>query len=240
MIARGVALAAACGVLAWRTAGAAGLSSTTAEPAGIASLPAASSTVDSGATVAPAPAGSATVPAGSGELPFQLRTRQIKVQVTPEVDLVLPDGDSRISVENAADGRILTVGTRYNYFAGKISYWLGYTLPLPVDPFLISASVSDDIGFGRVYFDQRFLERARNGRIGTGWKMPFASVVGSVGRTSWHLAPYVNPALTQHGLIDAVEAEVSTLKLPQVFEPVEPDHRIQGPPDGIAVDGVLS
>jgi hypothetical protein len=174
-------------------------------------------------TAAVAPPASATV--AIVELPFELRTKQLKVQVTPEVQLVLPDGDSRITVEHAADGRALTIGTRYNYFAGKIRYWLSYQVPL-VDPFLLTTSVSDDIGFGRIYYDERYLERARNGRIGTGLILPFVTVVTSVGRTGWHLSPYGNPALTRSGLIDSVEVVVTTVTLPEVFEPVDPDENI--------------
>ncbi len=158
------------------------------------------------------------------KLPVKIKTRQIQVSVSPEMELTLPDGDTRLVVESDVKGRKVQVGTRYNFIFGKIRYWLGYSMPLVVEPALLQMSVSDEIGFGRVYFNERFLERARNGRVGIGYRFAPVTVLGAVGRTSWRLAPFDSPTLEQVGLIDFIDAQITTGRLlPRAFGPVVPD-----------------
>lgn len=169
--------------------------------------------------------GSATIAVDSGlSMPIQLSTRSIKVGVTPSLDLTLPDGDTRIMVENKVGGRTWKVGTRYNFIFGKIRYWASYGLPVYRDLVNFESAISDDIGFGRIYYDTKFLERARTGLAGLRFSIGGAAVFLSTGRTDWHLSPFDNPAMEDSGNIDAISLEVvSTSDFSVIPESQEPD-----------------
>ena len=166
---------------------------------------------------------SSTLMNGSREsYQVEVQTRQIKVSVSPQMNLTLPDGDSRILVEHELDDRKFQMGTRYNFIFGKIKYWATYGMPVVKDIGRLEATASDDIGFGRVYFNERFLERARSGILGAGFKVGGNHVMASAGRTSWRLAPFDNPNLEDSGLIDEVGIEIRPKELlPIQVDPIQ-------------------
>lgn len=162
-----------------------------------------------GNAVASGPAVSSTTVADSApSMPVQFSSSSIKVGVTPAMELSLPDGDSRIMVENNVEGRSLKLGTRYNFVFGKIRYWASYGMPVYRDLVNLETAISDDIGYGRIYYDTKFLERARTGLAGLRFNVGAAALFMSVGRTDWHLAPFAEPDLEDAGLIDAVILDV--------------------------------
>jgi hypothetical protein len=127
-------------------------------------------------------------------------------------------------LEHVSEGRSLNIGTRYNFMAGKIRYWLSYGLPLPIPYSLLEAAVSDDIGVGQIYFSERWLDRARNGRAGVRLRIPDVFQARfSAGRTSWRLAPYNALSLEESGLTDSVMLQATTGEtMPESFEPLDP------------------
>lgn len=156
-------------------------------------------------------------------MPVQFSSSSIKVGVSPAMELNLPDGDSRIMVENNLDGRSLKLGTRYNFIFGKIRYWASYGMPVYRDLVSLETAITDDIGYGRIYYDTKFLERARTGLAGLRFNMKGAALFVSVGRTDWRLAPFENPDLEDAGQIDALSIEavpaVDFSVLPEALEP---------------------
>ncbi len=158
-------------------------------------------------------------------MPVEFQTKQIRVGVTPQFDLTLPDGESRIMVENEVDRRILRLGTRYNFIFGKIKYWATYGMPIFRDVVNFEASIIDDIGYGRIYYQTKFLERARTFLAGFRVNALGLSAFSSLGRTDWKLAPFENPLLEDAGQIDAVTVEVGpaglAAPLPDIIEPDE-------------------
>ena len=157
-------------------------------------------------------------------MPVSLSTRSITVGVSPSMDLSLPDGDGRIEVENKVDGRTLKLGTRYNFLFGKVRYWASYSLPVSGDRVSFESAVADDIGFGRIYYDTKFLERARTGLAGFRFSAGPAAVFISAGRTDWHLSPFDNPGLEDVGNIDAINIEaVPSSDFSVIPEAMSPD-----------------
>ena len=156
-------------------------------------------------------------------LPVKLSTKTIKVGVSPAMDLTLPDGDSRIEVENSVEGRSLKLGTRYNFIVGKVQYWAAYGMPVYGDLVNLETALSDDIGFGRIYYNTKFLERARTGLAGLRFSVSGVALFVSAGRTDWHLSPFANPDLEDAGQIDSLAVEAVPASdfsvVPEMFEP---------------------
>ena len=138
--------------------------------------------------------------------------------------LSIPDGNSKIVVENEVDRRILNLGTQYNFIFGKIRYWASYGMPLGTDILKLEATVSDDIGYGRIYYDTTYLERARTGLAGLHLDVFKLGLFGSVGRTDWHLAQFENPGNQDAGKIDSAALEATPAPIFSIFsEYLEPE-----------------
>jgi len=178
-------------------------------PARGAATPAASSTTGVESVVAKLP---------------QVSSGTVKVAVSPTMTLSLPDGDNKLIVENNVADRSLKLGTQYNYIFGKIRYWASYGMPVYKKAISLDAVISDDIGFGRIYNNSKFLERARTGLTRMRFFAGGAAVFLGLERTDWHLSPFVDPNLEDKGLIDAVSIEaVPSIDSNLIPEAVSPD-----------------
>jgi hypothetical protein len=153
----------------------------------------------------------------------RLQTKQIRVGVTPGINLVLPDGDARVIIEHRADEKIFRVGSRYNFIFGKITNWFSFTTPVFIPEIPFEFGASDDIGYGRLYFNQRYLERARSGRVGTGVATRRGTLMTYVGRTSWRIAPFALPQSEDSGLIDSLDVNLTAGDIyPDFLDTVQP------------------
>ncbi|MEK7476910.1 MAG: hypothetical protein AAB152_14905 [Candidatus Coatesbacteria bacterium] len=141
-----------------------------------------------------------------GESISRMQVRGLALHGTQEVDLVVPDGASRLVVENAIGRSLVRMGLYYNFVNGRIETWITYALSVH-DGTQVQVAASDVIGLGRLYLNEKFLERAQTIPVGIGQALPFGSVLVNVQRTYWRLAPFDNPPAAEVGHIDAVGAE---------------------------------
>ena len=63
-----------------------------------------------------------------GESISRMQVRGLALHGTQEVDLVVPDGASRLVVENAIGRSLVRMGLYYNFVNGRIETWITYAL----------------------------------------------------------------------------------------------------------------
>jgi hypothetical protein len=139
-----------------------------------------------------------------------LQVRRVYVKGSQEAALTLPDGDSRLVIENRVGRSAVRMGGHYNFITGKIEAWVNYALPLWRTGPLLQIAASDRVGLGQVYYRARSLERARELPVGLGHQFGFGSLLATASRTSWRYAPLDAPASAEVGLIDAIGMQFTT------------------------------
>jgi len=159
----------------------------------------------------------------------RMQVRGIALKGTQEMDLVVPDGASRLVAENRIGRSLVRMGLYYNFVNGRIETWLTYALVVR-EGTQVQVAASDVIGLGRIYRSQRYLERSQTIPLGIGRSLPFGSLLVNVQRTLYRLAPLDNPVTAGLERIDSVGTEFTAGGIiPDLIEAIrlEPSRRDQ-------------
>lgn len=112
-------------------------------------------------TTAPVPvtvaaAAAVTDTANKEETLMDVRLKQLYLNITPELQFVLPDASLKLGLKQKIGDTMLDASTEYNYLYNKIRYDISYS----IDVFLtLAVNLYDAVSFEQVYKNDKYIQR---------------------------------------------------------------------------------